>query len=186
MDSILSITVRDSIHPCAPYQASGHNFYGQIFHCDGTPLRWKGMNYSLFLMQVPGPGGGRIHAQVRVPPGCYLIRAIAPCKNVVTDWTWVGLGCNQTLCVNLVPPTVRHCIQRALLGLLVGTVDPPQRGDEPVAKIMPREVEEAVSVLKRIIEKLPADPKLPTPPTAEELPRLMREADKEHPHKEAE
>lgn len=186
MDSILSITVRDSIHPCAPYQATGHNFYGQIYHCDGTPLRWKGVNYSLFPMQVPGPGGGRIHAQVRVPPGCYIIRAVATCKNVMTDWTWAELGCNQTLCVNLVPPTVRHCIDRTILGLLLGTADPPQAGEETVAKMMPKEVQEAVSVLKKIREKLPPDPKLPTPPAAEEIPRMIKEAEKEAPRKGAE
>ena len=119
LDSILSITVRDSVHPCAPYHSTGHPFYAQIFQCDGTPLPWRGVNYSWFPMQVAGPGRGRIHAQVRVPPGCYLIRAVATCKNVVTDWAWVDLGCNQTVCVNLVPPSVIQCTNRVVLGLQI-------------------------------------------------------------------
>jgi len=186
MDSVLSITVRDTVHPCAPCQSTGHTFYAQIFHCDGTPLRWKGVNYLWFPMQVIGPGGGRIHAQVRVPPGCDLIRAVATCKNVVTDWAWVDLGCSQTVCVNLVPPSVIQCINRVVLGLNMGTVDPPQKGDETVAKLMPKEVKEAVETLKRIAEKLPKDPKLPATPAEDEIHRMIREAEKEGPPKAAE
>ena len=68
-DSILSITIRDTEHPCAPYQTTRHTFLVQIFNCDGKPLFWKGVNYGKpFPLDVPGEKGGRIHAQVKVPP----------------------------------------------------------------------------------------------------------------------
>jgi hypothetical protein len=173
-DSILSITVRDTEHPCAPYQTTGHTFYVQIFHCDGKPLFWKGANYGRpFPLDVPGEKGGRIHAQVKVPPGTYLVRAIATCKNVVTDWAWVNVGCDQTVCVNLVPPSVLQCINRTLIGLHLGTVDPPKAGEERLAEIMPEEVKEATAVLRRIADKLPKDPRLPAPPTVDEIRRAV-------------
>jgi hypothetical protein len=44
-DSTLSITVRDRLHPCAAVPGTTvHSFKAQIFHCDGTPLFWKGVN----------------------------------------------------------------------------------------------------------------------------------------------
>jgi len=173
-DSILSITIRDTAHPCAPYQSTRHTFFVQIFHCDGKPLFWRGVNYSKpFPLDVPGEKGGRIHAQIKVPPGCYLVRGIAACKNVVTDWAWVGVGCDQTVCVNLVPPSVINCINRVVAGLKLGTVDPPKEGEAPVAKIMPKEVKEAVEILKKITDKLPRDPQLPEPPTVDDIMKII-------------
>lgn len=182
-DSILSITIRDSAHPCAPYQSTGHTFFGQIFHCDGKPLFWKGVNFLRFPLDVPGQKGGRIHAQVKVPPGCYLVRAFATCKNVVTDWAWVQVCCDETVCVNLVPPSVIHCIQRTIAGLSLGTVDPPQAKDATVAEIMPREVQEAIAALRKVADKLPRDPQLPAPPSPEEIKQAAEEQEREKPEK---
>jgi hypothetical protein len=175
-DSILSITVRDTTHPCAPYQTTTHSFKVQIFHCDGTPLFWRGINYKDgFWLNVPGAKGGLIHAQVRVPPGCYLIRAVAHCKNVVTDWAWVGVGCDQTVCVNLVPPAVKDCIRLMVLGAHLGTLDPPEKGETTVWDMMPREVKSAVEVLTKFASELPTDTLLPPPPTADEVRKMFRE-----------
>lgn len=175
-DSILSITIRDTEHPCAPYQSTTHTFFVEIFHCDGKPLFWKGVNYGKpFPLDVPGEKGGRIHAQVKVPPGCYLVRGIASCKNVVTDWAWVEVGCDQTVCVNLVPPSVIHCINRVVAGLMLGTVDPPEAGEATVAQIMPREVKEAVELLNKIADRLPRDVQLPPPPTVDNIRRVVGE-----------
>jgi hypothetical protein len=100
-----------------------------------------------------------IHGQFAVPPGCYLVRAAAPCQNVVTDWAWVNVQCGATVCVDLVPPTVRHCIDRAAAGIAHGTVG----REEHVHDVAPREARTAANALKRLAGKLPADP-LPAPP----------------------
>jgi Common central domain of tyrosinase len=159
-ESCLSVTVRDARHPCAPYRSSEHSFQVEIYHCDGLPLFWNGVSFAGGVpLQVPGAAGGMIHGQFAVPPGCYLVRAAATCHNVVTDWAWVNVGCGATVCVDLVPPTVRHCIERALTGITLGTVDHEQQ----VHDLAPREARTATNALKRLAGRLPADP-LPAPP----------------------
>lgn len=159
-ESCLSVTVRDPRHPCAPYRSSDHSFQVEIYHCDGLPLFWNGVSFAGGVpLQVPGAAGGMIHGQFAVPPGCYLVRAAATCHNVVTDWAWVNVGCGATICVDLVPPTVRHCIERALTGITLGTVDHEQQ----VHDLAPREARTATNALKRLAGRLPADP-LPAPP----------------------
>jgi hypothetical protein len=175
-DSTLSVTVRDTGHPCAPYQSTAHTFFLQIFHCDGKPLFWRGVNFGKPVpLELPGHGGGRIHGQFKVPSGCYLVRAIASCKNVITDWAWVNVGCDETVCVDLVPPSVIHCINRVIAGLQLGTVDPPEASEQTVAQLVPKEVQEAVEVLARIAERLPRDPQLPAAPTPDEAKAAVEE-----------
>jgi Common central domain of tyrosinase len=159
-ESCLSVTIRDSHHPCAPYASSGHSFEVEIYHCDGHPLFWNGVGFGAGVpLQAVGAGGGAIHGQFAVPPGCYLVRAAAPCQNVVTDWAWVNVSCGATVCVDLVPPTVRHCVERAAIGIAHGTVGP----EEHVHDVAPREARTATNALNRLAAKLPADP-LPAPP----------------------
>lgn len=176
-DSILSITVRDRRHPCAPYQSTQHNFRVQIFHCDGKPLFWKGVNFGFpgVILDVRGEGGGVIHGQFKVPPGCYVVRAIATCNNVVTDWAWVNVCCDQTVCVDLVLPSIFHCIHRTIVGLQIGTVE----GDRRLVEMMPREVQLAVEALEAIAERLPRDPSPPAPPSAEEIEKAVKEQQEE-------
>jgi hypothetical protein len=165
-DATLSITVRDENRPCAPYQTTGRSFFLQVFHCDRTPLVWKGVNYGGFNvpMEEPGAAGGRIHAQIEVPAGCYLVRAGGQgCGNVPTDWAWVNVGCGETECVDLMLPSVRHCTDRMIIGLLAGAV-----GERPVRELIPQEAERAIEVLREIADRLPRDP-LPPPPTEEDL-----------------
>lgn len=184
-DSIVSITVRDTEHPCAPYQSTQHTFFVQIYNCDGKPLFWKGVNFGRPIpLQEPGHQGGRIHGQFKVPPGSYLVRSIASCKNVITDWAWVGVGCDETVCVDLVPPSVIHCIQRVIAGLLLGTVDPPEAGEQTVAQLAPKEVQEAVEALTRVADRLPRDRQLPAPPSAEEIQSAIEEGEKQDQPKE--
>ena len=121
-----------------------------------------------------GVTGGRIHGQFKVPEGCYLVRAVATCKNVIGDWVWVHVGCNETVCVNIVFPTVKDCINRVLAGLLLGTVDPPQ-GEKTVKETMPEEVGEAAKILRRIAERLPKEPGLPRVPPVEEIQRETKD-----------
>lgn len=160
-DSILSVTVRDAPFPCAPYQATDNSFRLQIFHCDGKPLFWRGEDFGKPVpLDVEGAKGGRIHGQVKVPPGCYLVRAFGRCENTVTHWAWVNVGCDQTKCVDLVLPGVLHCISGVIAGLTAGTV-----GERPVRELVP-EVDQAIEVLRRVAAALPEDP-LP-PPLSEE------------------
>jgi hypothetical protein len=169
-DSIMSITIRDARRPCAPYQSSTHSFKVYIYHCDGKPLFWKGVNFRTGVwLTERGQMRGLIHGQFKVPPGCYLIRALAPCHNVVTEWAYVGVGCNETVCVNLLPSSVRNCMQRLVAALELGTA--PMKGEEetPLADAMPRETKEAADLLKRIAEKLPEVSNFPEPPTAAEI-----------------
>lgn len=159
-DSRLCVTVRDSHHPCAPYRSTGHSFQVEVYHCDGLPLFWAGIDFGAGVpLQVAGAGGGLIHGVFHVPAGCYLVRAAATCHNVVTDWAWINVGCGATICVDLVPPTVRHCIDRARSGIDLGTVD----HEHGVHEHAPRQAKTAANALKRLAERLPADP-LPPPP----------------------
>jgi hypothetical protein len=175
-DSTLSITVRDTTHPCAPYQTTKHSFRVQIFHCDGTPLFWNGIDYTDGVrLNVRGAKGGLIHGQVKVPPGCYLVRAFAWCNNVETDWAYVGVGCDQTVCVNLIPTAFRHCIKRVLAGLLMGSVVFPKEGEKKVSSMMPNDVKEAAAILTKIAGRLPEGELLPSTPTTGELEKMLRE-----------
>lgn len=173
-DAELSITIRDTLHPCGPYQTTSHSFLVQIYHCDGTPLFWKGVNYNKFPLDVKGLKGGFIHGQVRVPHGCYLVRAIATCKNVISDWAWVEVCCAGTVCVDLVMPNVIDCIRRVQVGMLLGTVDPPQAGEQTVVDIAQKEVNDAVKALDKVAAKLPKEGFLPEAPSADEVRRLTK------------
>jgi hypothetical protein len=52
-----------------------------------------------------------------------------------------------------------------IVGLQLGTVE----GDRPLVEAMPKEVQVAVEALEAIAEKLPRDPALQAPPTADEI-----------------
>jgi hypothetical protein len=174
-DAVLSILVRDSGHPCAPYQSTGDSFYVQIFHCHGLPLVWQGVNYGVFpgvLMTIPGPAGGRVQIDVDVPSGCYLVRALAACKNVVSDWAYVEACCGQTVCANLIIPTVKHCILRMAASLQAATID-PEGGEDLVIDVWPDEVFQATSSLLQIAELLPEDSlEFPQAPDVDDIDTL--------------
>lgn len=180
MDSVMSITIRDPNHACAPYESSTHTFFVQIFNCDFSPLFWKGINYGNPVpLNVKGVKGGNIHAQIRVPPGCYLVRGVASCYNVITEWAWVEAACGQTVCVNLVPTTIRYCIDRVITGLKLGTIAPTALAAHTMAaNFIPKEIQVAFDALKTIIEKLPAD-YLPLPPSADDLKKAIDKLEKE-------
>ncbi len=56
----------------------------------------------------------------------------------------------------------------------IGTVE----GDRRLVEMMPREVQLAVQALETIAERLPRDPRLPAPPTAEEIEKAVEEQGK--------
>lgn len=176
-DSILSVTIRDSKHPCSPYRSTRHSFSVQVFNCDLTPLVWKGLNFGRgrgVMLTEKGEAGGLIHGQFKVPPGAYLVRGVATCKNVVTDWAWVKVCCNQTVCVDLVPPAVWHCIVRTVLGLNLGTVD-PEGEDRRLKDVFPEEVKAATEALKALLGR--RDAKLTAEEVGDNLPEPPEESE---------
>jgi hypothetical protein len=167
-DSILSITVRDSDHPCAPYQATNDHFVAQIYHCDHKPLHWKGLDGTKVPLEAVVPDGPQIHGQFPVPPGIYLVRAEATCKNVITDWAWVQVCCNQTVCVNLVASPVVHCINRMIYSLRHGTAGVQ---NVPVWETWPTEALRAAVELRNLVQVLPKEPGpgLPAPAIVDDI-----------------
>lgn len=150
-DSTLSILVRDRNRPCAPYFTTKHPFYVDIFHCDFTPLTWKGTTYKGYKLKV------NIHDQVKVPPGCYIVRAYAHCNNVVTEMAMVQVGCDATVCVSLLPTTVRYCLDRAIIGLKHGTTSTTKISE----KIPKDKINEAIRALESVKEYLPKEEVIP-------------------------
>jgi len=108
--SKLSIWIRDPRHPLHPYMASGHSFRVRILTADLVPLHFGPVHNGMYNLTHPGPMGGRVHGQVEVPPGCYFIIGYAPCFNVVTDLAMTQVGCDQEVCVNLLPKHMHLCI----------------------------------------------------------------------------
>jgi len=159
-DSIISILVRDKDHPCSPYFTTGHWFYIDVFTCDGTYLTWKGITYKRYPLRE------RIHDQIKVPPGCYIIRGYAPCLNVTCELAMVVVGCDETVCVNLLPTGVRTCI-----GRLVTALQLPE-----IRNKIPQQVEAAVKALKEVAEYLPRD--VFPPPLPLSVEEMLKEAEK--------
>ena len=162
-DSTLSILVRDRKKPCSPYFTSGHQFYVDILHCDFTPLKWKGTTYLHYKLRE------KIHDQIKLPPGCYIIRSYAHCNNVVTEMAMVQVGCNSIVCVNLLPTTVRYCIERALVGLRYGTASTMMISE----KIPEDKLNKAIEALESVKEYLPKDKK-ERPDLSEEVEDLLK------------
>jgi hypothetical protein len=101
--SMLRIVVRDSINLCKPYSSSAHSFLVGVFNCDKTI-------HAVKLLTGIGPGGGRIYGEVEVPAGSYYVVGFATCKNVWTNTAMVVVGCEQVVCVNLVPRRFEQCM----------------------------------------------------------------------------
>jgi len=91
-ESCLSVIVRDFQRPCAPHRSTADSFHVEVYHCDGAPLVWKGINFgSGIALQPAGGAGGKIQGQFDVPQGCYLVRASAG-PHVKTDGAWVTVA----------------------------------------------------------------------------------------------
>ncbi|AEA47164.1 hypothetical protein [Archaeoglobus veneficus] len=166
--SILDILIRDPNFPCAPYRRTGHQFYVDIMHCDGSFLEWKGIKYRKHKLAQ------RIHDQVEVPPGCYVVRGYAPCGNVVTQTTVVEVCCNEVVCVNLLATSPRFCFVTARLALR------PE-----LLPNVPREfIERADAALKEVVEFLPKEIHEPSPNLVEELLKAEECEKREYPKKE--
>jgi hypothetical protein len=97
----LNIWIRDK--HCKVFDARG---YVTIKTCDGKVLEWCGENYGRVWLNCG-------HAEVKVPPGCYIVRARV-CyhhNNDDTDRAMVIVGCDEDACVNLIAPTFHQCVR---------------------------------------------------------------------------
>ncbi len=157
--SELRILIKDPNYPCKPYERTGHWFKVDIMHCNGDFLKWNGIIYRGYPLKR------RIHDQVKVPPGCYVVRAYAPCGNVTTQTAVIQVCCDQIVCVNLLATNPRFCFIVAKLAL----------NPEIIANV-PREViANANDAIAKVIGHLPREV-LPEPPE-NLVDELLKEAE---------
>lgn len=176
--SELSIWVRDTAHPCLPYQSTAHNWISAIFTCDLQPLSFGAVKNGIFPLTDTGNGGGRVHGQVRVPPGCYIVVAFATCKNVLTDMAFVQVGCRETACVNLITKRLSTCTGQLIVALKVGQVLGAKysASSPPGEQIPPEVIANATKALEELRKHLPWDPVLGAFPVSEdELIEMAKE-----------
>ena len=156
--------------PCKPDMT--HLWSVDVFVCDGQPLYWCGTRYYGAHQTHHG------HVEIRVPPGCYIVRARTGSKghhNLFTHVTMVIVGCDETACVNLIPPGVWTCGVQFNMAI------------EFQAEIgnIPRELaHKAIEANRAVIEHLPKD-RFPVE-EAESVKEILKraeaeEAKKEHP-----
>jgi hypothetical protein len=176
--SKLSIWVRDTAHPCIPYQSTGHSYIAVIFSCDLQPLHFGSVKNGLYPLTDPGKGGGRIHGQVEVPPGCYIIVGVATCKNIYTDMAMIQVGCDQEVCVNLITKSLSTCTGQIIAALNIAQVlGPGYAPSSPAGKAIPKEVlSKAIGALEELSKHIPKDHILPAIPISiEELKSMAVE-----------
>lgn len=175
--SKLSIWVRDTAHPCLPYQSTGHSWYAVIWTCDLQPLHFGRVKNGFFALTTPGKLGGKVHGQVEVPPGCYLVVAYATCKNVFTDFAMVQVGCNVETCVNLLPKAASTCLGQLVVTLNVAKwLGPGYSPSCPAGREIPTEVlSNAITSLEELRKYLPEDTITPRLVSMDELKKLAKE-----------
>jgi hypothetical protein len=102
--SKLNVWVRNKDFPCKPDM--DWHWSIDVFVCNGEPLEWCGTKYYGAHETEHG------HVEIKVPPGCYIVRGRTGSKghhNLFTHATMVIVGCNETACINLVPPGAWQC-----------------------------------------------------------------------------
>ncbi len=173
----LSIWVRDTAHPCLPYQSTSHSWVAIIMSCDLQPLHFGAVRNGVFPLTVPGKARGKVHGQVGVPPGCYLVVAVATCKNVFTELAMVQAICGQEVCVNLIPKAVGTCVGQLIAALKVAQILGPNfAAGCPAGREIPKTVAaKALEALQELQASVPPDAVLPALPiTVEQIERMAR------------
>ncbi|MDJ0757417.1 MAG: hypothetical protein QNJ45_28040 [Ardenticatenaceae bacterium] len=139
----LNVWVRDKDHPCKPDMRWVWSV--DVFVCDGRPLYWCGTRYYGAHRTIHG------HAEIKVPPGCYIVRARTGSSghhNLFTHATMVVVGCDETACVNLVPPGAWTCGQQWNMALQF----------QAAIDHVPQELaERAIEANKAVLDHLPKD-----------------------------
>lgn len=177
--SKLSIWVRDTVHPCLPYQSTTHSWSAIILTCDLQPLHFGAVKNGVYQLTDPGKAGGRVHGQVEVPPGCYIVLAAATCKNIFTDMAVVQVGCGEEACVNLITKTLSTCTGQLIYALNIASfLGPNYTPSSSAGKEIPKEVvSRAITALDELRRHLPEDHVLPMLPIS--LDDLRKMAEKE-------
>jgi len=132
----------------------------------------------VFPLTESGAARGRVHGQVRVPPGCYIVLAVATCKNIYTDMAFVQVGCDETVCVNLITKRLSTCAGQLIAALNIAAIlGPAYSPSSPPGEEIPREViAKATEALEELRRHLPPDPVLPALPiSVEDLGRMAGE-----------
>ena len=184
--SRLSIWVRDTAHPCLPYQSTAHTWRAIIWTCDLQPLNFGSVKNGIFDLTDPGALRGKVHGQVAVPPGCYIVVAYASCKNVFTELAMVQVGCNDEACVNLLPKSVSTCLGQLLyafnIAQHVGSAN--YQWSSPAGREVPEEVlSNAIASLEKLRTYLPEDPITPRIVSLDELKKIAVKEQKEQQQK---
>jgi len=175
----LNIWVRDTAHPSLPYQSTGHTWLAIILTSDLQSLSYGAVNNGIFALTDSGKAGGKVHGQVDVPPGFYIVFAVATCKNVLTDWAMVQACCNQEACVNLLPKAMTTCVGELLWALQIAqTMQQAYSYSSPSGREIPREVvSKTIAALEELCRHLPEDQIMPKLPIT--LDKLKKIAEKE-------
>lgn len=137
----LNIFVSGIDDPCG---LDSRTWYITIYDCDGNVLEWCGTRYVV----LPAECG---HLEVKVPPGCYYIKAVWGFTvvtpglvyrvNHFTDAAIVCACCEETTCVKLFNPSAHRCgyiYVRALRDLVAQKAIKPElarQGEELIKAI---------------------------------------------------
>ncbi|HUX06759.1 MAG TPA: hypothetical protein VMX35_05535 [Acidobacteriota bacterium] len=157
--SELSIWIRDTADPCLPYKSTSHSWIAVIWSCGIKPLAFGDVRDGFFPLNVPGAARGRVHGQVKVPPGCYIVFAFSPCKNIFTDMTYVQVGCGETACVNLVTKRFSSCTYQLIKTIDIAAALGKHYKPGSEEKEIPRELlDHAKKALEKLLDFLPDDP----------------------------
>jgi len=132
----LNVWVRDK--NCNVVDRTGHL---HIYNCQGNQV----------LVQWFHNG----HAEVTIPPGCYILKAGVLWGNIYTDKTMVVVKCGEEICVNLVLPNFStntpppRNIQPLTLYYCPNAFLPPLILNAARAGITPGELHKAIDVIAR-------------------------------------
>ena len=111
-----------------------------IMHCSGKVLNWCGRRF----VGIKAPCG---HVEVKVPPGCYVIRGGEQMGvnahggitgNHLTDHAVVTACCDSETCVTLFAPSLHNClfgVEHAVAGAIAFDRVPRKLG-EPFLKTL--------------------------------------------------
>jgi len=142
------------------------------------PLHFGAVHNGVYALTQPGPHGGRVHGQVEVPPGCYIVIGYAPCFNVVTDFAMAQVGCDQEVCINLYPKHMHLCILYLLDAIhYMQRLGPKYTAGATQLKAQDRLLEAASKSLRELSEAFPREEMIETLRVSEaDLKELMEEA----------
>lgn len=168
----LNIFVSGIDDPCG---FDSRTWYITIYDCEGNVLQWCGKKYVVLRAECG-------HLEVKVPPGCYYIKAVWGFTvvtpgliyrvNHFTDAAIVTACCEETTCVKLFNPSAHRCgyiYVRALRDLALQKAIRPE---------LARQAEEVIGVIN---EQLGRPGKLFELGHEEEIERLVKEQEEKAP-----